>query len=600
MSHRIQICLSVMAFGLTLSSVTAAQTVYWDVTHGTYLAYDIAGNYSSLAAQLTGNGYTVTETAVGLDNENLSGVDVVVVAITNSWTSAYTAGEINAIQSFVTGGGGVFIFCDESGIAANANLQGVASLFGVTCGLDNASTAATIWNSHPISTGMGTLDVAAAGALALVAPANPVGLAGSRVLVAEATTGSGRVAVVGDVNWAINSNFASADNGLFADNTFDWLVSNVAPTCGNGTIDTNEVCDDGNTVNCDGCRADCSAWETGCGDTFVCGSEVCDDGNTADCDGCRGNCSAVETGCGDSFLCGSEVCDDGNTVKWDGCRADCSAVESGGCGDTFVCGSEVCDDGNSADCDGCRGDCSAVETGCGDTFVCGSEVCDDGNTTDCDGCQGDCTSVETGCGDGVVCGAEVCDDGNTISCDGCAGNCSAVETGCGDGVICGAEACDDGNTLACDGCSADCSLLETGCGDGFMCGTEGCDDGNTIDCDGCTANCLPETGCGDGAVCGVEECDDGNNIPGDGCSANCGSEGVGGSGGSTSSGIGGASSSGLGGATSSGSSSGSDDSSVEVGGCGCRAVGQSAPGRSGVISCLALLALMMRRRRRPG
>src|SRR5262249_14484224 len=79
------------------------------------------------------------------------------------------------------------------------------------------------------------------------------------------------------------------------------------PICGDGILGAGEACDDGNTANCDGCRGDCSAVETGCGDGFLCGAEVCDDGNTANCDGCRGDCSAVETGCGDGFLCGAEV-----------------------------------------------------------------------------------------------------------------------------------------------------------------------------------------------------------------------------------------------------------------------------------------------------
>ncbi|MBW2459703.1 MAG: hypothetical protein JRI68_34755, partial [Deltaproteobacteria bacterium] len=185
MKHRIQVFLSVVVFALTLPSVAAAQTVYWDVTHGTYLQYNIAGNYSALAAQLTGNGYTVSETAVGLDNANLSNVDVVVITITNSWDSAYTQSEINAVQSFVNGGGGLFIWCDQVSIAANANVQGVASLFGVTCGLDSSSNNIVTWNSHPISAGLGTLEVAAAGALSLVSPATGVGLDGARVVVAE-------------------------------------------------------------------------------------------------------------------------------------------------------------------------------------------------------------------------------------------------------------------------------------------------------------------------------------------------------------------------------------------------------------------------------
>ncbi len=60
--------------------------------------------------------------------------------------------------------------------------------------------------------------------------------------------------------------------------------------CGNGILDLNEICDDGNKLDCDGCRSDCSAVETGCGDGFVCGTEECDDGNNIDYDGCSALC----------------------------------------------------------------------------------------------------------------------------------------------------------------------------------------------------------------------------------------------------------------------------------------------------------------------
>lgn len=206
--------------------------------------------------------------------------------------------------------------------------------------------------------------------------------------------------------------------------------------CGDAIVDAVEQCDDGNTDDCDGCRGDCSAVETGCGDGFVCGAEACDDGNNDDCDGCRGDCSAFETGCGDGFDCGDEACDDGNNADCDGCRADCSAEETG-CGDGFRCAPEVCDDGNNADCDGCRADCSSEETGCGDGFLCGVEICDDGNNTDCDGCRADCSAVETGCGDGLVCEPE-CGE----NCETCPGDCP-----CGQN-----EECVDGECVAaCDG-----------------------------------------------------------------------------------------------------------------------------------------------------
>src|SRR6185295_13956112 len=53
--------------------------------------------------------------------------------------------------------------------------------------------------------------------------------------------------------------------------------------CGDGIAQLGEACDDGNTMDCDGCSSACTL-ETGCGDGVRCGAEACDDGNTNACD----------------------------------------------------------------------------------------------------------------------------------------------------------------------------------------------------------------------------------------------------------------------------------------------------------------------------
>jgi MYXO-CTERM domain-containing protein len=69
---------------------------------------------------------------------------------------------------------------------------------------------------------------------------------------------------------------------------FDLTILRTA--CGNSIAESGEACDDGNTEDCDGCRADCSAQETGCGDGFECDPEQCDDGNGNSEDGCSSTC----------------------------------------------------------------------------------------------------------------------------------------------------------------------------------------------------------------------------------------------------------------------------------------------------------------------
>jgi cysteine-rich repeat protein len=50
----------------------------------------------------------------------------------------------------------------------------------------------------------------------------------------------------------------------------------IAPTCGDGTVNSGEVCDDGNREDGDGCSADCLSTE-------VCGNGITDPGE--ECDG---------------------------------------------------------------------------------------------------------------------------------------------------------------------------------------------------------------------------------------------------------------------------------------------------------------------------
>ena len=74
------------------------------------------------------------------------------------------------------------------------------------------------------------------------------------------------------------------------------------PSCGDGNIDAGEECDDGNTVDGDGCSSTCQNETTPpptgpvCGDGIVDAGEQCDDGNTTNGDGCENNCTETVTG----------------------------------------------------------------------------------------------------------------------------------------------------------------------------------------------------------------------------------------------------------------------------------------------------------------
>jgi cysteine-rich repeat protein len=123
-------------------------------------------------------------------------------------------------------------------------------------------------------------------------------------------------------------------------------------SCGNGTVDAGEQCDDGNDVGGDGCSTTCEL-EGVCGDGTVTAGEQCDDGNAAGGDGCSATCHVEE--CGNHVVDPGEECDDGNGVSGDGCSATCEHEPL--CGDAILDDGEDCDDGNTTSGDGCSATC---------------------------------------------------------------------------------------------------------------------------------------------------------------------------------------------------------------------------------------------------
>ncbi|MBE4751653.1 tandem-95 repeat protein [Corallococcus sp. ZKHCc1 1396] len=85
--------------------------------------------------------------------------------------------------------------------------------------------------------------------------------------------------------------FTASDGALTSNAATVSITVRGPPVCGDGTVDSGEVCDDGNRVAGDGCRADCQGVEL-CGDGLVDSvtGEQCDDGGTTPGDGCDAAC----------------------------------------------------------------------------------------------------------------------------------------------------------------------------------------------------------------------------------------------------------------------------------------------------------------------
>jgi len=194
-----------------------------------------------------------------------------------------------------------------------------------------------------------------------------------------------------------------------------------------------------------------------CGNGAVEGDEQCDDGNGVDGDGCENNCTSTPGfDCGNLVLDPGEECDDGNDVAMDGCENNCTETDiSASCGDGVTNGDDQCDDGNTDSTDACTNTCKNAE--CGDGVVqAGVEECDDDNDDDTDECLSTCRTAS--CGDGhVQASVETCDEGaenNDAAYDGCTTQCQ-LGPRCGDGVVqAPQEQCDDMTPDGDDICNA--------------------------------------------------------------------------------------------------------------------------------------------------
>ena len=283
------------------------------------------------------------------------------------------------------------------------------------------------------------------------------------------------------------------------------FCSEIIPSgyCGDGIINSPEICDDKNAISGDGCNKNCQieyGWNcigvpSTCFKLPSCGNgkreinEECDDGFRKPNDGCSPSCE-IEDGyvchedknglsyctiqgyCGDGIIKSPEICDDKNAISGDGCNKNCQ-IESGW-------------------------NCVGVPSTCFKLLSCGNgkreinEECDDGFRKPNDGCSPSC-EIE----DGYVCH----EDKNGLS------YCT-IQGYCGDGKFNPMnEECDDGSVGGNDGC-VHCQVSKgwacyrnepwqlslckriAYCGNGIKESDEQCDDGNYVDTDACNNNCM--------------------------------------------------------------------------------------------------------------
>jgi cysteine-rich repeat protein len=271
--------------------------------------------------------------------------------------------------------------------------------------------------------------------------------------------------------------------------------------CGNGSVESGEECDDGNTTAGDGCSASCQDEGSGtCGDGTVDAGEECDDGNTVDGDDCSSTCenegSTPVDSDGDGVRDEIDECPGttrGTEVDAVGCPEDapvddpdddgvvgdaddCPNTPAGAPVDENGCASNQLDsdgDGVTDNIDACERTPETVEVdeeGC-PVSTDPTDDDEDGVPNDIDQCEDTPADAEVDANGCSAAQRDSDDDGINDDVDECPTQAGNAPTGCpggGGGAVCGngaieaGEQCDDNNTASGDGCSSTCQLEASG------------------------------------------------------------------------------------------------------------------------------------------
>ncbi|CAD8127677.1 unnamed protein product [Paramecium sonneborni] len=236
--------------------------------------------------------------------------------------------------------------------------------------------------------------------------------------------------------------------------------------CGDGLVANDpsgfysEECDDGNTIDADGCNTFCK---------FQCQpSSICTSCVNNRCELCASEyflsnnqiCIPI---CGDSIQVPGESCEDGLILPYKGCQ-NCQPRCQTSCLNCSTSG---------LGCNQCKIGYNKINylcySVCGDKIVTDDEQCDDGNLILGDGCHFCQFSCQDSCLNCIKGFCYDCLDGYVYS--NFYNNCLPF---CGDGIILENEQCDDNNQIKYDGCF-NCQFQ---CHE--MCNV--CQDGNCMSC----------------------------------------------------------------------------------------------------------------------
>jgi len=152
---------------------------------------------------------------------------MIILATGTAWNDQYTSNEVEEIRIYVEKGGGLLIMA-ENADCFNENINPVAEVFGVTCGLSSLYPLDLFIDSlenHVIFNTINQIYYRAGGQIDVIdGPLHPIASFDTMIVASAGQYKYGRVVVMGDMSCLHNDCLNYGENTQFAINMFNWLI----------------------------------------------------------------------------------------------------------------------------------------------------------------------------------------------------------------------------------------------------------------------------------------------------------------------------------------------------------------------------------------
>jgi len=215
--------------------------VVFDYSHEPYYGVDSwddycthSGKYEELRDDIVSRGFTfdklMPSSEGNLTEARLEPFDILITVLPEI---NYTSAEVDAVESWVSAGGGLYTLSDRwsgSLVAKDQNLNYLLSSYDVSIYEtgDGASLTVTSYSTHPTTESCTSLDLGAPGFINVTGNAEAVWWEGGNTYAGADIHNGGRVMLVSDINFAADASIDDNDNREFTFNVINWLSSDDA------------------------------------------------------------------------------------------------------------------------------------------------------------------------------------------------------------------------------------------------------------------------------------------------------------------------------------------------------------------------------------